>query len=75
MKNLDESLATRQLQDRVFTVLTSHQLLLRYAIANGLVSPCLFLSCLVSIRHLVLSRFPVLIYLCAFISWTKPMVV
>lgn len=44
MKSADESIATQQLQDRVFTALMNHQLLLRYAIANDLVSPMLYSS-------------------------------
>lgn len=44
MKPADESIATQQLQDRVFTALMSHQLLLRYAIANDLVSPFVLIN-------------------------------
>lgn len=38
MKSSDESIATKQLQDRAFTALMNHQLLLRYAVANDVVS-------------------------------------
>lgn len=34
----DNSIATQQAQDRAISILTNHQLLMRYAIANNLVS-------------------------------------